>query len=271
MPSPSRRAAIAAALAVTCVAATTVAAQSQSPTAPEDPGPGGAGAQRPIPFEYKGRRGPERWGSLSRRYAICADGAAQSPIDLARARPSRLPNLRFDYRVGDLRLENTTHTVQANEAQGSSLVADGQRYELLQFHFHEPSEHVVGGRRFAGEMHFVHRDPEGRVAVVSVLVRRGKRKRALEPVFDRLPRTKGATATVRGFDTAALLPTGRRRFTTYGGSLTTPPCSEGVRWYVLSTPIEASAGQLAAFRRAVSANARPVQPRNNRVVRVDRD
>lgn len=234
-------------------------------------GPSGAGAQRKVPFEYEGKRGPRRWGSLTRQYAICADGSAQSPIDLRGAVPTDLPNLRFDYRPGALTFANTTHTVQADEAQGSSVEADGQRYALLQFHFHEPSEHRVAGRRLAGELHFVHRDPDGRLAVVAVLVRAGRRNTALDPIFGKLPTRPGSKAQVTSFDTAALLPSTGRRFYTYGGSLTTPPCSEGVRWYVLKDPVEASVAQLRQFRGVIESNSRPVQPRNGRVVRIDRN
>lgn len=234
------------------------------PTTPAD----GAGGQRPIPFAYAGARGPARWGALSRRYAECSDGSAQSPIELANAVRTQLPNLRFDYRRGDVALLNTTHTVQVEETPGSQLFADGDAYPLLQFHVHEPSEHTVAGKRFDAELHFVHRDAEGHVAVVGVLVRRGRANPGLGRVFDAMPTTAGAAATLPDFDLASLLPAGRR-FTTYGGSLTTPPCNEGVRWYVLSSPVEASPEQLAEFRALFDANARPVQPRGGRTVRVD--
>ncbi len=250
---------------------------SASPTSPTSPTPSptagpaeGAGAQRTPEFSYAGADGPQAWGELSPDYAACADGSAQSPIDLVDAVPRPLPDLQLDYRRGPLSLKNTVHTVQADETPGSSVTVDGQRFPLVQFHLHEPSEHTVEGRRFDGELHLVHRDDAGRIAVVSVLLTAGEPDAALAPFIDALPADAGATAEVADFDPSALLPATRRTFR-YEGSLTTPPCTEGVRWLVMTTPVEVSRAQLDAFREVISENDRPLQPLHGRELLVDDD
>lgn len=229
-----------------------------------------AGAQGTPEFSYAGEDGPQAWGGLSPDYAACADGSAQSPIDLGGATPTSLPDLEFDYRRGALSLKNTVHTVQADETPGSSVTVDGQRYPLVQFHLHEPSEHTIDGRRYDGELHLVHRDADDRIAVVSVLLSKGAPDAALAPFLDALPADAGATTQVPDFDPNALLPTTRRTFR-YDGSLTTPPCTEGVRWLVMTTPVEISQGQLDAFRAVIAENDRPLQPRGEREVLLDDD
>jgi carbonic anhydrase len=230
------------------------------------------GAPSPEPseplFTYSGANGPEAWGDLSPEYTACADGSAQSPIDLADADEVDLADIVFDYRAGDVELVDTGHTIQANEPPGSAIVVDGERYALAQFHFHEPSEHTVAGERFAGELHLVHRDDRGRLAVVAVLLREGAASAALAPVFAALPAELDATAQVEGFDPSDVLPEQRTTYR-YDGSLTTPPCTEGVSWFVLDTPIEVSAAQLAAFSGIIEANNRPLQARGDRDIAHD--
>ena len=218
------------------------------------------------PWSYAGADGPAFWGSLAPAYAACSTGRRQSPIDISRARRSDAPPPVFDYRPSPLRIVNTGHTVQVNYAPGSRLILAGEVYGLLQFHFHAPAEHALAGMRAAMEVHFVHRSASGALAVVGAPMRVGRRNEALAPVFDNMPSSTGRAVPVAGasVDAAAVLPRDGAYFL-YSGSLTTPPCSEGVRWLVLADAIEASGEQVAAFRRVTGPNARPLQALNGRL------
>ncbi|MBW3571799.1 MAG: carbonic anhydrase family protein [Gemmatimonadetes bacterium] len=210
---------------------------------------------------YEGATGAERWGGLSAEFAVCETGTTQSPIDLANATRADLPDLRFDYRPTPLHVENRGHTVQVEYQPGSTLMVGGTPYELLQFHFHTPAEHRLQGRELPAELHLVHRGADGGLAVVGVMIERGERNAALAPVWDHLPRNRGEerhvpTVTVHA---EALLPAGRQHYR-YPGSLTTPPCTEGVQWLVLDQPIQMSAEQIASLRAIIGTSNRPVQP-----------
>jgi carbonic anhydrase len=171
----------------------------------------------------------------------------------------------FHYKPSPLKIVNNGHTIQVNYAPGSYAELGGKRYELAQFHFHSPSEHTVAGKHSEMEVHLVHRDSEGGLAVVGVLLRKGHEIAGLQGVWDHLPQNEEET-TVEGasVDASSLLPR-HSEFYNYSGSLTTPPCSEGVAWYVMVEPVEVSVEQIGAFQAIVSANARPVQPLNGRV------
>ena len=224
-------------------------------------------AAQPPHWGYEGEDAPASWGELDPGYRTCGVGAQQSPIDLRDAVKAQLAPLRVSYRRMPLRILNNGHTIQVNAAPGSGLGVDGTRFELLQFHFHHPSEHLVSGRRFEMEAHFVHRSAAGDLAVIGVLIRKGQASAALAPVFQAMPITETPEQSIGGVmvDPAAILPAARGYFR-YHGSLTTPPCSEGLHWIVLKTPIEVSAAQLARFGRTFPSNARPVQPRHRRFV-----
>jgi carbonic anhydrase len=177
-----------------------------------------------------------------------------------------LPALQFQYSAAEPAWVNNGHTVQLNLPEGSSLKVGERVFNLLQFHMHTPSEEAVGGKRFDMVAHFVHRDAQGQLGVVGVLFKRGKANPAWESVLAHLPRA-GETITVANFklDLPALLPTDLSYYA-FDGSLTTPPCSEGVSWMVLKTPLTLSGAQLAAFRKLFAMNARPLQPGNGRVI-----
>lgn len=219
-------------------------------------------------FGYSGDEGPEHWGELSEDYAACADGSAQSPIDLTAAAPAQLPDISLDYVPADVTLTDNGHSVQADEPAGSALSVDGHRYDLVQLHVHVPSEHEVDGALADGELHLVHKDADGRIAVVGILLQAGAENTALAPYFDSLPAEVGRTTQVPDLDVAAVLPADLSTYR-YEGSLTTPPCTEGVHWYVLATPVEVSAAQLAAFSEVIEANNRPVQPADGRELVLD--
>ena len=217
---------------------------------------------------YTGVEGPDNWGSLSGDYATCAIGRMQSPIDITGAFPVKGPALKFDYRPTPLKILNSGHTLQINYAPGSTLAVAGEIYELLQFHFHIPSEHAFNGLRTAMEAHFVHKNPAGVLAVVGVMMETGAQNHALATVFDNIPTEAGTEVDVAGatVDASAILPTETTGYFHYKGSLTTPPCSEGVHWFIFPDVIEVSAEQVANFKRIFGHNSRPLQKRNERLL-----
>jgi carbonic anhydrase len=228
--------------------------------------------KHPAHWAYVGPTGPAKWGGLDEKFSSCSVGHAQSPINIrsADAQPSAtLPAINFDYKPTPLKIIDNGHTVQVNVTPGSTITVGDTRYELLQFHFHKPSEERVDGKAYALVAHLVHRNEAGNLAVVAVLMDKGPKHPLIQAVFDNLPRVKQQETGVAGIsiDLTALLPENRAYYS-FAGSLTTPPCSEGVSWFVLKTPVKVSPEQIARFGRVYAANARPVQPLNGRVVQV---
>jgi carbonic anhydrase len=218
-------------------------------------------------WSYGGEGGPARWGQLKPEFATCASGTRQSPIDIRGGIRVDLEPIQFDYRPVPFQVVDNGHTVQANLAPGNAIVVGGRRYELLQFHFHRPSEEAINGRQSEMVAHLVHKDPEGRLAVVAVLLDQGKAHPMVQLVWNSLPLEQ--TETVQSpvpIDMNLMLPDDRRYFT-YMGSLTTPPCSEGVRWLVLKQPATLSADQIAVFARLYPMNARPLQQAAGRLIK----
>ena len=250
------------AIAISMTAATQ--AWSSDATHGNPPASHGAGGAH---WGYSGDEGPAHWGGLSSAYAACGQGHMQSPIDIGHAREAGLVSLSVEWDVTPLEILNNGHTVQVDYAPGSWTRAALAEYQLLQFHFHTPSEHTVGGKPFPMEAHFVHKDKEGHLGVIGVMFKEGRENLALAEIWNHLPKEAGqhethADVAVNGRD---LLPR-ERTFYRYSGSLTTPPCSEGVNWYVMAEPVEASADQIKAFQSLFGANNRPVQPLNNRLL-----
>ena len=219
---------------------------------------------------YGAEDGPAVWGRLDPVYALCAVGERQSPIDIVGATQAELPAIAFEYRPMVLRVLNNGRTVEVASTGENWIEVEGARYELAQFHFHTPGEHTLAGEPFDMEVHLVHRNDDGVLAVVGVFVRAG----GVHPVLDELAGQLPAPGESRTGDTlidaSDLLPEASRIFR-YEGSLTTPPCSEGVRWFVLETHIGISAAGLAAFEAVLGRNNRPVQPLNGRELLVDRE
>ena len=208
--------------------------------------------------------GPAHWGSLDQAFAACACGSEQSPIDLSGLLADDYPAVAFDYDPRSCTLLNDGHNILVNVDRGSGIILDGTRFELIQFHFHHAGEHTVNSTRWPMEMHLVHRNHHGALAVVGIFITAGSGNEALAPLWERLPpRPAPAVAVPVAVDVAALLP-GRRTAWRYRGSLTTPPCTEGVSWVVMSDPVTLSAAQIATFAAIYSNNYRPVQPRNLR-------
>lgn len=224
----------------------------------------------PGHWSYEGAGGPAHWGSLSASFALCKTGRFQTPVNLVpSAKSYQLPSLEFDYRAMPLNMVNNGHTGQMTAAPGSTLGAGLRRYEMLQFHFHTPSEHTYNGKRYPMELHFVHKSREGALAVLGVMFVEGKENPHLAQLWKHLPAKEGA-ANPAGvtINPANLLPA-KKTFVHYSpGSLTTPPCSEGLEWYVLSTPVEASRKQIAGFQKIFGNNSRPLQPIGSRVFMV---
>jgi carbonic anhydrase len=218
-------------------------------------------------WAYDGEGGPAAWGRMKPEFAACSAGKRQSPIDIREGLKLSLDPVAFDYQPSSFKVQDNGHTIQVNLAAGNSIEVLGQRFELVQFHFHRPSEESIDGRRFDMVAHFVHKSLEGRLAVVAVLIERGGAQGQLQQVWNNLPLEKGDTVSARGtLDLERLLPSDRGYFT-YMGSLTTPPCSEGVLWMVMKQPLQASADQLGVFARLYPMNARPIQSASGRLIK----
>lgn len=227
-----------------------------------------AGAEEHHPhWTYAGEHGVDHWAEMEPGFATCKSGQEQSPIDIrpAKARKAKLDPIAFNYAAGAAEVVNNGHTIQVNVPAGSTIRLAGVDYKLVQFHFHSPSEEEINGKTYPLVGHFVHKNDDGQLAVVAVLFKEGKENRAIKQIFDRLPGKEGDSAQLEGLDPAAILPA-ERSYYAFAGSLTTPPCSEGVRWQVLRTSVEMSRSQIAAFRKLYRVNARPVQPLNGREV-----
>ena len=218
-------------------------------------------------WTYKGPEGPSYWGKLDPAFATCAVGHAQSPIDIKDAKKSDLPPLKFDYKAVPLNIIDNGHTVQVNYAPGSTLTVGDKTYALKQFHFHHPSEERINGQGYDMVAHLVHADAGGHLAVVAVLLKKGPSNPFLNTVWTNIPKEKEKAVDVSGvsLNVNDLLPADHGYFT-FAGSLTTPPCSEGVTWYVLKNQSSLSAWQLQAFAKIYPLNARPIQPSNNREI-----
>ena len=228
-------------------------------------------AQRetPAPWNYSGSGGPDHWSDLEPDFKGCAVGQHQSPIDIrdAEEQPDLAP-IRFDYKLSPLKIINNGHTVQVNYEPGSSITVNGVSLALKQFHFHHPSETTIDGRQYDLELHLVHQDTAAnRTAVVSVLIKSGAENPLLRVLWGNIPQTAGEEVTRKKvvINAASFLP-GDQNYYMYDGSLTTPPCTEPVRWYVMKTVIEASPSQISAFAKLYPNNARPVQPLDGRTI-----
>ena len=221
----------------------------------------------PAAWSYGGTSGPQAWGRLKPEYSACAVGRRQSPIDIRDGIALDLDPLHFDYQPGSFSITDTGHTVQVKVAPGNAIELGGRRYALQQFHFHRPSEERINGRQFEMDVHLVHQDAEGRLAVVALLLERGAAQPLLQTLWKHLPLEKQQEVAVpAAIDLNQLLPADRRYYA-YMGSLTTPPCSEGVQWLVMQQPLTLSAPQIDAFSRLYPMNARPMQRAAGRLIK----
>jgi len=227
-----------------------------------------ASAEQRHHWSYSGEGGPSHWAELDAKNAACG-GKGQSPINIRtqEVRRRSLPKLRFNYRSAPLHIIDNGHSVQINVEPGSILKVGDKRYELVQFHFHHPSEELINGKRSEMVVHLVHRATPGKLAVVAVLLEAGQPNATVKALWSHLPKQKEHEVEFKDvvINPAGLLPKDRRYFT-YTGSLTTPPCSEGVRWLVLRSPSTLSKDELAVFAKLYPNDARPVQKLNGRQV-----
>ena len=219
-------------------------------------------------WEYSGEHGPEHWGSLRKDYAACDDGKKQSPTDITGAVRVKLPALEFHYRPMPLRIVNNGHTVRIDAVSGNRLVIGKENFRLIQFHFHTPSGDRIDGKSYDMAAHLVHKNDAGQLGVVVVLFRQGAENAALKPLWEKMPEHEGREQTFPDihFDPTQLLPA-ERGYYSFEGSLTVPPCTEGIRWFVLKQPVELSPAQFAKFKAIYPLNNRPTQPLNGRRVK----
>lgn len=233
--------------------------------------PAGPRAQWKTRWSYEGASGPEHWGELDPDYAACKIGKEQSPIDIQNPSKAQLPALRFEYRSGPLKIINNGYTaVRVNYAPGNGnfLFVGDQRYELTQFHFHHPSEESIHGKPYDMVAHLMHQASDGKVAAVAVFLKAGRANTTVQRLWEHMPKTAGREQVIAGVEVnpAGLLPRDTSYYT-YMGSQTAPPCTEGVIWFVLKTPIEISSEEISAFAALYPHDVRPLQPFNGRVVK----
>ena len=221
-------------------------------------------------WSYSGDTGPPKWAALESDYSACGVGKMQSPIDIRDSvvKKGVLPTIEFDYQPSPLKIVDNGHTIEVIYAPGSFITVQGKRYELVQFHFHKPSEEKINGKRADMVAHLVHTSADGSFAVVAVLLKAGQPNKLVETLWKNLPPEKERETAVEGVqvNAADLLPAKKTAYYTYTGSLTTPPCSEGVTWYVLKTPTFISNTEVARFAQLYPMNARPTQPLNGREI-----
>ena len=228
---------------------------------------------------YGPNNGPGSWADLSPEYALCRDGREQSPVDISDPSPAELPGLEANYQAATMRIIrhehvvdviDNGHTIQVNYDEGNTLEVGDSLFELAQYHFHAPSEHTIDGRHSPMEMHLVHQSESGELAVLGVLINEGAHNPAFDPVWAELPDEVGEEIHLEHVAVSVddLLPSNRSTYR-YVGSLTTPPCSESVSWFVAVEPIELSAAQIGQFTAIISGNNRPTQALGRRRVEVD--
>jgi len=224
-----------------------------------------------VPWTYEGKTGAGKWARLSETFATCGIGTRQSPIDIRETIRADLPPIRFSYKPVPLSIVDTGHSIQVNTVGAGSITVDGEDYELVEFHFHKPSEEKINGKGYDMEAHLVHKSKAGRLTILAVMLQTGKEQKLVRTLWNNLPLEQNRIVSKPeiSIDPMQLLPATREYFT-YSGSLSTPPCSEGVLWLVLKSPMQVSKEQAAGFGKIYRNNARPVQPANGRVIKESR-
>ncbi|WP_173917486.1 carbonic anhydrase [Halobacillus sp. Marseille-Q1614] len=235
----------------------------------EEQGSGEEENLEPAKWSYQGETGPEHWGEIAPEYSACAEGEEQSPINIdfsQTVKKDEMESIKTNYQESSFTLVNNGHTIQAEAASSNNnIVIDGEEYQLKQFHFHTPSEHLFNDQSYAMELHLVHESESGKSAVLGVMMEEGEKNDALAEFWDELPseQTDEKSGLEYSLDASSLLPEDQTTFQ-YGGSLTTPPCTEGVHWIIYEEPLELSKEQIQLFEQIYSDNHRPVQPLNDR-------
>jgi carbonic anhydrase len=218
-------------------------------------------------WDYGDALGPSHWGDLKPEFAACKNGHHQSPIDIRNPKKAALPPIQFDYKPSPLHIIDNGHTVMINYGSGSFISVGDKKYALKQFHFHRPSEEKINGKGFEMTVHLVHADDQGKLAVVAVLLQKGEDSALVHELWNDLPKEKEKEEVFDNvqIDLSQILPPDRGYYT-FSGSLTTPPCSEDVTWYVLKHPTTISAEEIERFSQLYRDDARPTQPLYDRIV-----
>ena len=223
--------------------------------------------QHKAHWGYDGEGAPENWAKLDKGFALCGEGKQQSPVDIQTAEMAKSSQpISFNYATSAINIVNNGHTIQVNYDGGSSIEKDGKRYDLLQFHFHSPSEHTIDGKPADMVAHLVHKAKDGELAVVGVLFKEGKENDFLKPIWSNLPLDAGSKTESESTIFAGNLLPESQGYYHYTGSLTTPPCSEGVNWNVMTSMVEASGAQIEAFTSIFDKSVRPVQALHGRKI-----
>jgi carbonic anhydrase len=218
-------------------------------------------------WRYEGEGGPAHWSEMSPEWTKCTKGTRQSPIVIQGGIKVNLEPIAFDYKPSRFTIIDNGHTIQVNLAAGNRITILGRTYELVQFHFHRPSEERVGGKAYDMVVHLMHRDETGKIAMIAVLIERGAAQTLIQTVWNNIPLEKNEIDTPSGtMDMNDILPL-KRDYYTYMGSMTTPPCSEGVLWMVMKVPVSISQEQIDIFAHLYSMNARPIQPTFERLIK----
>jgi carbonic anhydrase len=217
-------------------------------------------------WTYSGENAPANWGTLSPEFQTCSNGVNQSPIDLKGFVDANLTEIPFSYKTASTEILNNGHSIQVNVATGSTITVDGIEFELKQFHFHTPSENNINGKSFPLEAHFVHASKDGKLAVVALMFDEGKENTVLEQFWAKMPMKAGDKTELVVEKIDALLPSNKDYYR-FNGSLTTPPCTEGVRWIVLKEASTLSKEQIKKFAEVMGhPNNRPIQGTNARMI-----
>lgn len=226
-------------------------------------------SEKKSEWSYQGNTGPEHWGSLDAEYAVCTNGETQSPVNLRETETKRgSADVQMNYRPTSFTLKNDGHTVLAEPGNANNtLTYKEEEYTLSQFHFHAPSEHLINGEYEDMELHLVHESPEGEIVVTAFMIEEGSGTTFPSSFWDKMPssETESTASTENRLHLEELLPFSETNFQ-YEGSLTTPPCTEGVNWIVYGEPISVSSDQLEDFQQIYEDNHRPVQPLNGREI-----
>jgi len=223
-----------------------------------------------VHWGYTGKEGPEFWGDLAPKYTMCKEGSSQSPINITKKdilKTDALEPIKFNYNTSASEIVNNGHSIQVNVKPGSSIKIDGKSFELKQFHFHSPSENTIDGKYFPLEAHFVHVAKDGSIAVVAVLYENGRENFYIKKIWEKMPRKKAKEKFKLSAQIINELLPKDKKYYRFSGSLTTPPCSEGVRWFVLKQHPEVSMKEVMEFTHILHhPNNRPTQLLNARKV-----
>jgi carbonic anhydrase len=219
-----------------------------------------------LDWGYHDHHAPEHWAKLNSQYQACT-GSNQSPINIANTVKAQLPALKFDYKTEAKSIVNNNHTLKVYFNSGNILHLDDQDFELKQFHLHSPSENTIQGKSYPMEMHLVHASAQGELTVVAVMFEEGQENAKLKQLWKRLPQQAGKAVELKQAELASVFLPQQLDYYRFNGSLTTPPCTEGVRWVVIKQIQQASKQQIQAFSQLLAhPNNRPIQAQNARLV-----